>query len=149
MAGHWPLHSYLELGALPSAVPCARLHARELLWKWGLADLTDTIELIVSELVTNGIKANRAMRDSFPVRLWMLSDRVRVVVLAWDRHPRSPVRVDPGEDADCGRGLVLVEALSDEWGWCPHRDIGGKVVWSEVSLPTHPAQGGHHPRQVG
>ena len=31
-----PLRSYLELGALPTAVPCARLHARHLMWEWGL-----------------------------------------------------------------------------------------------------------------
>jgi hypothetical protein len=31
----WPLRSGLELGALPSAVPCARLHARQVTWEWG------------------------------------------------------------------------------------------------------------------
>jgi len=31
----WPLCSYLELGALPTAVPCARLHARHVLREWG------------------------------------------------------------------------------------------------------------------
>jgi len=35
MADEWPLRSYLELGALPSAVPCARLHAKQVLWEWG------------------------------------------------------------------------------------------------------------------
>ena len=35
----WPLRSYLELGALPTAVPCARLHARHLVWEWGLNGL--------------------------------------------------------------------------------------------------------------
>jgi len=35
----WPLQSFLELGALPGAVPCARLHARHVLWEWGLASL--------------------------------------------------------------------------------------------------------------
>ena len=34
-----PLRSYLELGALPTAVPCARLHARHVLWEWGLNGL--------------------------------------------------------------------------------------------------------------
>ena len=34
-----PLRSYLELGALPTAVPCARLHARQLLWEWGMNEL--------------------------------------------------------------------------------------------------------------
>ena len=49
----WPLCSYLELGALPTAVPCARLHARHLLWEWGLNGLAADTELLVSELVTN------------------------------------------------------------------------------------------------
>jgi hypothetical protein len=31
-----PLRSYLELGALPTAVPCARLHARHVLCEWGV-----------------------------------------------------------------------------------------------------------------
>ncbi len=35
MADEWPLQSFLELGALPGAVPSARLHARHLMWEWG------------------------------------------------------------------------------------------------------------------
>jgi hypothetical protein len=34
MNDDWPLHSYLELGTLPGAVPCARLHTRHVLWEW-------------------------------------------------------------------------------------------------------------------
>jgi hypothetical protein len=34
MTDQWPLQSFLELGSLPSAVPCARLHVRQLLWEW-------------------------------------------------------------------------------------------------------------------
>jgi hypothetical protein len=45
----WPLHRFLELAALPTAVPCARLHAKHVLWEWGLADLADNVELIVSD----------------------------------------------------------------------------------------------------
>jgi hypothetical protein len=30
----WPFSSYLELGALPGAVPCARLHVKQVLWEW-------------------------------------------------------------------------------------------------------------------
>jgi hypothetical protein len=55
----WPLRSYLELGALPTAVPCARLHARHLLWEWGLNGLAADAELLVSELVTNAVKPRR------------------------------------------------------------------------------------------
>jgi hypothetical protein len=39
----------LELGALPTAVPCARLRARHLVWEWGLNGLADSTELLVSD----------------------------------------------------------------------------------------------------
>jgi hypothetical protein len=51
----WPLRSYLELGALPTAVPCARLHARQLVWEWGLNGLAASTELLISELATNAV----------------------------------------------------------------------------------------------
>jgi hypothetical protein len=35
MRDEWPLRSYLELGILEGSVPCARLHAKQLLWEWG------------------------------------------------------------------------------------------------------------------
>ncbi len=53
----WPLHSYLELGALPTAVPCARLHARHLLREWGLNGLAADAELLVSELFFPGFRS--------------------------------------------------------------------------------------------
>jgi hypothetical protein len=58
MAGEWPLRSFLELGALPSAVPCARYHCRQVLWEWRLTGLAQSAELLVSELVTNAITAS-------------------------------------------------------------------------------------------
>ena len=39
-ARQWPLQSSLELGAFPGAVPCARLHARQMLWEWRLTGTT-------------------------------------------------------------------------------------------------------------
>jgi len=48
--------SHLVLGALPSAVPCARLHAKLVLAEWGLKALAETAELLVSELVTNAVR---------------------------------------------------------------------------------------------
>lgn len=53
----WPVRSSLELGALPTSVPCARLHTRHLLWEWGLDGLVEPAELLVSELVTNAVRA--------------------------------------------------------------------------------------------
>src|ERR1700685_2853268 len=51
MADEWPLRSFLELGALPGAVPCARLHDRQVVWEWGLGGASADIELLGSELV--------------------------------------------------------------------------------------------------
>ena len=49
----WPLQTHLPLGALPSAVSCARGHVRTVALEWGLPDLAETAELLASELVTN------------------------------------------------------------------------------------------------
>ena len=53
----WPLRSSLVLGALSSAVPCACLHVRHVLWEWGLNSLAGRAELLVSELVTSAVIA--------------------------------------------------------------------------------------------
>jgi anti-sigma regulatory factor (Ser/Thr protein kinase) len=131
VTGRWPLQSFLELGALPSAVPCARLHTRQLLWEWGLhTALGDSAELVVSEIVTNAIQIAQAEMDSAPVRLWLLADRARLLILVWDASPLPPVRVSSSGDAETGRGLLLVETISARWGWHFLPDKGGKVVWA-------------------
>jgi len=130
MAADWPLRSFLELGAFTSAVPCARLHARLVLREWGLAALGERVELLVCELVTNAVKASQSLGWMVPVRLWLLSDAARVLILVWDAGPRQPVLIAAGEDADGGRGLVLVAALSQQWGCLVPQDLGGKVVWA-------------------
>jgi Histidine kinase-like ATPase domain len=139
-SSRWPLWSYLELGALSSAVPCARLHARQVVWEWGLEALTEAIELIVSELVTNGVRASVGVtrtryKDRWttgvpPVRLWICSDRTNVLVQVWDGSDRKPVRQDVAADAVGGRGLLLVEALSADWGTYTPEGSTGKVVWA-------------------
>src|ERR1039457_4276021 len=78
-AAQWPHQSFLELGALSGGVPCARLHARHVLWEWGLAAFSDSTELVLSELATNAVQASRAMRDA-AIRVWLVSDRAQIVV---------------------------------------------------------------------
>ena len=115
----WPLRSYLELGALPTAVPCARLHARHLLWEWGLNETAADTELLVSELVTNAVKATAGQQQA-AIRLQLSSDNTCVRVEVWDadphppvpkgRHPRPPgrrrPRPVPGGGAEFPLGLV-------------------------------------------
>ena len=138
----WALESYLELGAYPTAVPCARLHARLVVTEWGLGALADTAELVVSELVTNAVRAAdglmRSMYDGRrraglpPVRLWLQSDYQSVVVLVWDGSDQMPLRAAPDAESQGGRGLLLVEARSDEWGAFKREHTSGKVVWARI-----------------
>jgi anti-sigma regulatory factor (Ser/Thr protein kinase) len=128
----WPLQTELELAALPSAVPCARGHVRSVALEWGLADLADTAELLASEMVTNAIQASGKLRtaETPVVRIRVTSDRESLTICVWDGSDEMPVRQDAGPDAISGRGLLLVESLSHDWG--TYRAAKGKVVW--VSL---------------
>ena len=136
MEDTWPLRDCIEFGALPSAVPCARLHARLLLAEWGLSRLSDQVELVVSELLTNAVAAARSLEWASAVRLWLLADTAWILVAVWDANPRLPVRADPGELAESGRGLQLVEAIASRWDACATRQPGGKIVRALIAAES-------------
>ena len=139
----WPLHSYLELGLLKTSVRCAREHTRLVLAEWGLPDLADSAEQVVSEVVTNAITAScQLMGSRFggrwspgapPVRLWLLSDSRAVFVAVWDGSDRMPQPKDLDLECEHGRGLWLVEALSEDWGAFRPAHASGKVTWAAVA----------------
>jgi anti-sigma regulatory factor (Ser/Thr protein kinase) len=129
--------SSLVLGALPTAVPCARLHARQVLWEWQVPVDADAAELLVSELITNGLKASWATGWSPPVWLCLAASVSVLRIEVWDGNPQPPAppALDDGVpdlDGEGGRGLFLVETLSQGWGWYPTRDPAGKVTWCEL-----------------
>jgi hypothetical protein len=141
--GEWPLRSYLQLGALPGAVPCARLHAKLVLWEWGLDHLAETAELLVSEIVTNAVRVSAGpasgqgggqRQSGLPtVWFWLAANGRDVLVQVWDGSPEKPVWHDVGPRAESGRGLMLVERLSDRWGSYTPDGWSGKVVWATIS----------------
>jgi hypothetical protein len=123
----WPYHSSLSLGALPGAVPCARLHTTAVLWEWGMAALAQPAELAVSELVTNAVRASTSAYSArqatgttagLPVvGLRLAADRVRLLVEVSDHDPGPPVPTAVDPERDGGRGLLLVAAVSERWGY--------------------------------
>lgn len=143
ISSDWPLQSHLELAALPGAVPCARLHARQILWEWSQVALAEAVELLVSELVTNALQASAqlasgqhagAIAGGVPtVRFWLASDHRRVLIQVWDSCDWQPQRQEPRPEAESGRGLLLVEALSSEWGASVDARKPGKVVWALIA----------------
>jgi anti-sigma regulatory factor (Ser/Thr protein kinase) len=126
------------LAALPTAPACARGHVRAVACEWGLPELADTAELLASELVTNGVQASERLRIRSDmaimpvVRLWLVSDRVSIVIHVWDGSDDMPVRHEAGPDEIGGRGLMLVDSLSKDWG--SYLIAGGKVVWAQISI---------------
>jgi anti-sigma regulatory factor (Ser/Thr protein kinase) len=133
----WPRVSSLVLAALPTAPSCARLHAGAVLHEWGLSDLAETAELVVSELVTNAILASTEQRArshlGLPVvHLRLLADRQGLVLEVWDSSPKAPVAAQAQPDEESGRGLMLVEALCLRWGSEVVSGWSGKVVWAEL-----------------
>ena len=142
MTAIWPLADTLTLGALPTAVASARMHAGAVMSEWAMDDIAEDISLVVSELVTNAVRASIGadgrpkytnVSASLPVvHLRLLSDHQRVIIEVWDLSSALPVAKEPDPDAEVGRGLLLVEALTERWGWEHIPNWPGKVVWAEL-----------------
>ncbi len=138
----WPLHSTLTLGAAEGSVPSARAHLRQLLWEWGQAEVSQDAGAVVTELVANAVAASAELRPAVAsVLVWLGSDGHCVLVAVADANPRPPMRLNLEPDAEGGRGLALVEALSNRWGWHPASTAGlVKAVWAEWYLPAEAGQ---------
>ncbi|MFF9848892.1 SpoIIE family protein phosphatase [Streptomyces litmocidini] len=106
----------------------ARRLARRALARWDLEELTDSVELLVSEVVTNAVRyAER------PVTLRLLrTDVLRCEV--GDDSPQLPRQRRARDTDEGGRGLFLVNRLARRWG--ATRLSGGKVVWFELATRT-------------
>jgi hypothetical protein len=144
----WPLLSHVELRALPASARSARLHTKSILREWRLGGLADTAELLVSEIITNAVRAStpiagqqreagQAPRSQL-LRFWLTSDSRSVLIQVWDGDHHCPMRQDVGPDAEAGRGLLLIEALSAQWGWYAPDGQGGKIVWAVCGQSSHP-----------
>jgi serine/threonine-protein kinase RsbW len=126
--------SFLELAPLPTAIPCARLHAAAVLSEWGLPrSVIDDGEMLVSELMTNAADASIVLPDRPPITLRLRADEKSLLIEVWDESPLDLEPQQPDADAECGRGLIVVVALSSRWGQ-ERTGRTRKVVWAELAL---------------
>ena len=107
----------------------ARSLIRRPLRRWGLTELLPTVELLVSELVTNAV---RYAQGKIGLRLVLEGGLVCEVL---DDSAALPRLRHPDEEDERGRGLQVVSQLSQRWG--ARRAVAGKVVWCELPLPLH------------
>lgn len=114
-------HERLRFPALPSAVANCRHHVRGLLSQWRTPVNLDVVELLVSEIATNAIlygTAPGAPGAEVLVDLGEIADGLEVRVRDSGTGLRIAPRIaDPSVVRESGRGLFLVEELSDGWGY--------------------------------
>ena len=128
-----PPRAVLDLGAVSTAPSCARAWTRQVLREWQLSVLSDTAELIVSELTTNAMLASRRLDRPF-IRLILTLEHGELALSVHDYCPSTPEPRNAGDEHEDGRGLLLVEAVSSRSGWYTVEDgTPGKVVWAVVS----------------
>jgi signal transduction histidine kinase len=100
----------------------------------------------VTELVNNAVQATEGidghLRDGHvvpgrpPIRVWLRGDGEQLLIQVWDASPALPVKKNTTELDERGRGLVIVDELSERWGtYFPlneHKN-SGKFVWAHIT----------------
>ncbi|WP_160167400.1 ATP-binding protein [Nocardiopsis valliformis] len=121
---------------MPNAPSFAREFTRHALAHLPFRDVVDSAELLASELVTNPVEAEgltmttpvSAISRRHFIRLTLRVQGGKLYLDVWDAGDGTPTRQPVNEAAENGRGLLLVEMLSQRWGVTPSpRD--GKTVW--------------------
>ncbi|MFD5779762.1 ATP-binding protein [Streptomyces sp. NPDC126933] len=112
----------------PQSAAVARGLVRTALSAWGLEELIEDATLVMTELVSNAAEHS----ESHSIRVIVARPTERFVRLGVvDRSRAIPMmRTDSNGDQIRGRGLLLVEALTDRWGTDLYR--WGKQVWGEI-----------------
>lgn len=132
----------------PEAARAARRFTRDILASWDLDALADEAEVIIGELVVNAIthglgedrdhhgpgSARGSRQDGTPFRVCLLRRAGEVMLAALDPSDDAPVPRQPDSEGEGGRGLQIVNALSDVWGWSPMAGHG-KAVWAVLRCP--------------
>ncbi|WP_445528420.1 SpoIIE family protein phosphatase [Streptomyces cyslabdanicus] len=111
----------------PAAVARVRVAAARTLDEWGLSELGFSMELVLSELVTNAMRYGGE-----PIHVRLIHDRSLICEVS-DGTSTSPHLRYAATTEEGGRGLFLVSQMTEHWGtrYSPH----GKVIWAELALP--------------
>jgi hypothetical protein len=145
--GSTPLISSLDLAPELCSVRAARLYATAAFRGWHVpADTVDDAVTIISELAANALRhaGPRPAAEDRPSADGPASGACTLVLQLWpghilvfvcDQDRRPPVLRHPSNDAESGRGLQLVNELSEVWGYALPEGAAGKVVWAQIALP--------------
>ena len=132
----------VRLATGPAAPAQARRRVRDAIRSWQVPVDLDAALLLTSELVTNAIR-HEAGQGAQPVVLAIASSRGRLRVDVHDTSRSLPAVAEVPADAETGRGLLLVETLSDEWGF--YRTPAGKAVYFTLAFEPDNADNADKP----
>nr|WP_127893782.1 ATP-binding protein [Streptomyces sp. S10(2018)] len=136
LVGHCANQYRMSFTAGAHSARHVRRIVRSYLCEWDLAELTDAVELGVTELLANVVRHVPDRRCTLLLRRRMGGDASGVRVEVSDGSPGQPVpSAWVSDDAEGGRGLMLLEAVADKWGVGPGPG-GGKTVWFECGGGT-------------
>jgi hypothetical protein len=140
--GSGPVESAtLRIGCSGEGFARARAFTQDTLRCWSLGHRGDDAVLVITELAANAVEHGvpRAPRAEPEVWLWLALDPAHVTLAVSDPGD-APLPFRPADDSrlrEHGRGLCIVDALAEEWGWTPHPP-DGKTVWARLSALPPP-----------
>jgi Histidine kinase-like ATPase domain len=156
--GDWPLYPdsrpfrwtcFPAIGTPAPGVEASKVHeARDftiatLRW-WGVAERCEDVAIVASELLTNALRhalpASAGTAIGWPVQLGLLQPGNCVVCAVADPSRAAPVARQPEYFSETGRGLQVIAALSDRWGYTVPTDMG-KVSWAVFVTHLAPPPG--------
>jgi anti-sigma regulatory factor (Ser/Thr protein kinase) len=106
------------------------MFVRDVLSEWHLSGMEADACLVATELVTNGLRHGGGAES---ITLTANNRYLRIAV-ADKATRRSPRRLYRELTAEGGRGIALVEAVSDTWGTTRSRLRRGKAVWCKLRI---------------
>lgn len=146
-SGNWPLRADAgplswtcfprvatrRMGSDARSVQEARDFATATVLRWGAAERHEDIAVVASELVTNALRHGRPDSGEpgsrWPIRVGLVQPGPCVVCAVADPSTKPPALTELDNLAETGRGLRVIDALSDQWGYTVPRGMG-KIVWA-------------------
>ncbi|MEU7021604.1 ATP-binding protein [Streptomyces sp. NPDC046203] len=112
----------------------AVLHA--VLGDWGAGrELLEAAELVLSELVTNALRVPVPSDRQVGVRIAHSATGGMLRLEVSDAGDGRPEIQKPEAEDTHGRGLQIVDALTDNWGVSPRPGGIGKTMWADLKAP--------------
>ncbi|MEZ3181604.1 ATP-binding protein [Streptomyces pimonensis] len=133
-------HLTIRLSSTARGARLARRLAGQQLAAWGIpydSETSRAVALVTAELAANAVTHGRTPGRDFRLTLLLLPEhgvvRVEVTDTRPGRLPRDPAAGPAAPDAPSGRGLLLVAAYAERWGY-EVRDAYTKTVWADLTV---------------